>query len=372
MRRKRQRAVPFLEDTLSDDVFRELQQRLDAYSLGFPATDSGIELDILRHLFSEQNAAMFLTMTRMLETPESVAQRLDRPADEVAAHLEDMARKGLLFRLEKGGAVRYGAVPFVHGLLEFQITRLDSKLAEMVDRYLNEGFGDAVVQSADYFLRTIPVQKSIDVTHHVASYEDACEILNSRGLIVVTDCICRKRQSLADQGCGKPLEACFMFGSMAQYYLDHDMGRQVTPEEATEIVSEAQKAGLVTQPATAQNPAGLCNCCGDCCGVLRSLNIHPRPAEMVFSNHYAVVDADVCSGCEACVERCQMGAISLGGNDVSVVDLDRCIGCGLCVVSCPTEAARLSPKSADEWRTPPANSREQMMAMAQKRGIQFR
>jgi len=64
--------------------------------------------------------------------------------------------------------------------------------------------------------------------------------------------------------------------------------------------------------------------------------------------------------------------VFLGENDVSVVDLDRCIGCGLCVVSCPTEAARLAPKPADEWRTPPANSREQMMAMAKKRGIRFR
>lgn len=69
--------------------------------------------------------------------------------------------------------MKYGAIPFVHGLLEFQITRLDSKFAEMVDRYLDEGFGEILVQSADYFLRTIPVQKSIDVTHHVASYEDA-------------------------------------------------------------------------------------------------------------------------------------------------------------------------------------------------------
>ena len=35
-------------------------------------------------------------------------------------------------------------------------------------------------------------------------------------------------------------------------------------------------------------------------------------------------------------------------------------------------SARLVPKPADEWPTPPANSREQMMDMAQKRGIQFR
>jgi len=356
---------------MSDNIFRELQQRLDTYSLGFPATDSGIELDILHYLFNETDAAMFLSITRMLETPESVAQRLDRPVDQVAAHLEEMARKGLIFRLEKRGSTRYGAIPFVHGLLEFQIARLDVKLARMMEQYLHEEFKETMAQGADYFLRTIPVYESIDVTHNVASYDDAREILNSKGLIVVTDCICRKQHSLMDQGCGKLMEACFMFGSMAQYYLDHDMGRQVTAEEAIEIVGKAQEAGMVTQPATAQNPAGLCNCCGDCCGVLWSLNKQPKPAEMVFSNHYAVVDAGECNGCEICVERCQMDAISMGKDDVSVVNLDRCIGCGLCVVTCPTEALRLASKPTDEWRTPPANNFEQMMSMAQKRGIPF-
>jgi len=356
---------------MSDNIFRKLQQRLDTYSLGFPATDSGIELDILRYLFDEQDAAMFLAITRMLETPKSVAQRLDRPADEVAAHLEDMARRGLVFRLDKKGSVRYGAIPFVHGLFEFQITRLDVEFAQLVEQYMHEGFEDTMVQGADYFLRTIPVQESIDVTHNVASYEDAIEILNSKGLIVVTDCICRKHRSVIDQGCGKPLEACFMFGSMAQYYLDHDMGRQVTFEQATEIMTKAQEAGLVTQPATAQNPTGMCNCCGDCCAVLWSLNKQPKPAEMVFSNHYAVIDADECTGCEICIERCQMSALSLGENDVVMVNLDRCIGCGLCVVTCPTEAARMMPKPKNEWRTPPANTFEQMMSMAQKRGIPF-
>ena len=33
------------------DLFRELQQRLDLYSVGFPATDSGVEIRILKHLF---------------------------------------------------------------------------------------------------------------------------------------------------------------------------------------------------------------------------------------------------------------------------------------------------------------------------------
>jgi ferredoxin len=158
---------------------------------------------------------------------------------------------------------------------------------------------------------------------------------------------------------------------MGQYYLDHDMGRQVDSHEAIRILTEAQEAGLVTQPATSQNPGGMCNCCGDCCGVLIALNRHPKPAEVVFSNHYAEADHDACTGCEACLERCQMGALKMNDDDLVKIDLDRCIGCGLCVTICPTEAMQLVPKPKDRYRTPPANTFEQMMFMAKKRGIHF-
>jgi Fe-S-cluster-containing hydrogenase component 2 len=225
---------------------------------------------------------------------------------------------------------------------------------------------------ADCFLRTIPVQESIEVTRNVASYDDAVEILRSKPFIVVTDCICRKTADLADDDCGKLLEACFMFGSMGQYYLDRGMGRKISLDEAVDILTRCREAGLVTQPATSQNPAGMCNCCGDCCGVLRALNKHSRPAEMVFSNHFAVVENDDCTGCEVCLDRCQMDAFSMNDDGLAVVNEERCIGCGLCVTTCPTEALKLVSKSEAEFRTPPASMAEQMMLMAQKRGLPFR
>ena len=129
------------------------------------------------------------------------------------------------------------------------------------------------------------------------------------------------------------------------------------------------KDQLVTPPATSQNPAGMCNCCGDCCGVLRALNKHPKPAELVFSNHYALADNAECTGCETCLDRCQMGALSMTDQGLVRVDPDRCIGCGLCVPSCPAEALRLMPKSGEAHRTPPATAMEQMMLLAQKRGV---
>lgn len=354
---------------MEETLYRKMQKQLDQYSMGFPATKSGIELKILNYLFSEADAEMFISLTPMLEAAQAVASRLGRPEADVVAQLDDMAENGLLFRLKKEGGARYGTIPFIHGLFEFQVKDLKPELAKMTKTYFEEAFDGAMQAGADYFLRTIPVQESIEVSHNVASYDDAVEILKSKSLIVLTDCICRKTADLIDSDCGKPLEACFMFGSMGQYYLDRDMGRKITLEEATDILTKCREAGLVTQPATAQNPAGMCNCCGDCCGVLGAINKHPKPSEIVFSNYFAEVVSNDCTGCETCLDRCQMGALSINDDDLAAVDNDRCIGCGLCVTNCPAEAMKLIPKSDAEFRTPPATMLEQMMLMAQKRGV---
>ncbi len=188
-------------------------------------------------------------------------------------------------------------------------------------------------------------------------------------LIVVTDCICRKQKGLIDQSCDKPLETCFMFGAMAQYYLDNQMGRRIDINEAIQILSDAQAAGLVTQPATAQNPGGMCNCCGDCCGVLRALNQHPRPADLVFSNYVAMMDPELCVGCQTCIDRCQMNALVMNDQDRADINPDRCIGCGLCVTTCPSGALSLKLKVGDQFRVPPVTGSDQMMAMAKERGL---
>ena len=352
---------------MSEEVYRKLQERLDTYSVGFPATASGVEIKILKVLFSLEDAEMFLEMTQKLETAERIAERTGRPLEQVADQLETMTDKGLLFRLKRGGATRYAAIPFVHGLFEFQVKDLGVELAELMEQYHKEGFKQAFENSGGMFLRTVPVQAVIEAGHHVAAYDDAVAMLKDKEPIVVTDCICRKQQQAVGEGCGKASEACFMFGSMGQYYIDKGMGRQVDVEEAITLLKKAQDDGLVTQPATTQNPHGMCNCCGDCCGVLRSLRSYPKPAEMVYSNHFAAVDADLCTGCETCLERCQMDAISLNADDVAEIDRDRCIGCGLCITTCPTEAMLL--KAKEDHYTPPATTTEQMLTMAQKRGL---
>ena len=353
---------------MSDTIFRDLQKRLDSYSLGFPATKTGIEITILKRLFTEKDAEMFLNMSPLVEEPAAVSARLGRPAEEVAAQLEDMAQRGLLFRLKKGESLKYGAIPFMHGLMEFQVKRLDREMGELIEQYFDQGFHQAIADVKGMFLRTVPVHESITVGHHIAAFEDARAILEKNEIIVVTECICRKEKNVFDKGCGKPLEACFMFGSMARYYIDNKLGRRVNLEEAIDLLTKAQEAGLVTQPGTAQNPAGMCNCCGDCCGVLGAVKKFSKPAELVFSNYQAVTDRESCTGCEICLDRCQMDAITMT-DGIAEINLDRCIGCGLCVTTCAVNAMSIKAKDAAARRIPPATSGEQMMQIARNRGI---
>ncbi len=354
---------------MPEDIFRRLQQRLDMYSLGFPSTESGIEIKILKKLFNENDAEMFLNMSPNLEEATSVAERLGRPVEEVGTQLEDMTKRGLLFRLKKGASVKYGAIPFMHGLVEFQIKRFDREMGELLEAYLNEKFHQSIADIEGLFLRTIPIEKSIIPEHHVAAFDDAVAIIRKNDTIAVAECLCRKEKKIMGKGCGKPLEACMMFGSMAKYYIDNNLGRQVNAEEAINIVRQAQEAGCVTQPGTAQNPAGMCNCCGDCCAILNAIKKFPKPAELVFSNYQATVNSENCTGCEICLERCQMEAITINPDGVAEVNLDRCIGCGLCVTTCPTEAINLREKPEAQKRTPPATSSEQIMRIAKHRGV---
>ncbi len=54
----------------------------------------------------------------------------------------------------------------------------------------------------------------------------------------------------------------------------------------------------------------------------------------------AKIDADKCTGCEACIESCPSEAIKMA-NGKAVIDNDLCVDCGVCVDECPVEAIEM-------------------------------
>ncbi len=93
----------------------------------------------------------------------------------------------------------------------------------------------------------------------------------------------------------------------------------------------------------------------------------PVPSAAVQSNYFAQVDDEECSGCETCVDRCQMEAIDII-DEIAKINLDRCIGCGLCVTTCPEEALSLIKKPEDLQYLPPKTGMETYIKIAQERG----
>jgi Na+-translocating ferredoxin:NAD+ oxidoreductase subunit B len=350
-----------------EDIYEKVRERLDTMGTGFPQTENRLELRILKRLFNEEEAELFLHLAPMLEAPAQVAQRLGRDPQKTAELMEQMAVNGLIFRQRKGDRVRYAAVPFVVGIFEFQLNRLDRELAREMDEYLETAFGEIMHTSVTRLLRTIPINRNLVAQWPVAPYEDAMTIIDSKDIIAVAPCICRTMSKLNEKGCGKPLEACFSFGSHAHYYVENHMARYVTKEEAKDILRHNEEAGLVLQPFNSKMVGGMCSCCGDCCGMLRSLKKQPHPANSVQSSYFAEVHSEDCVGCETCLERCQMEAITMV-EDLAVIDLNRCIGCGLCVTSCATEALHLIKKPEETMYSPPESGAETYIRLAEERG----
>ena len=136
------------------DLYEKLGQRLDDMATGYPATQNGIELKILKKIFTDSDVEMFLMLTPMLETPQSVADRLNLPEKETAAHLENMAKRGILFRQKKNDIVRYAAIPFVVGVFEFQLNTVDEILARDLEVYYNQALGKTFQSWSTPVMRT--------------------------------------------------------------------------------------------------------------------------------------------------------------------------------------------------------------------------
>jgi ferredoxin len=348
------------------DMYQKLAKYLDNLPAGFPSTETGVELRILKRLFSEEEARITTGLTMMPEPVSAIAQRMGQNEAELTPTLEEMSKKGLIFRSTRGGKTHYMAAQFVIGIWEYHLNDLDESLIRDVNEYLPHLAQKRWNKQKTKQLRVVPISRSIDAELSVMSYEIAEKIIKKQSKIVVSPCICRREHEMVGKGCDKPKETCLVFGTGAYYYEENGLGRSITEDEALAVLDAGLKAGLVLQPGNAQKPSNICLCCGCCCQILKNLKTLDRPAQAVHTNFYAEVTVEDCIACEACVDRCQVEAIQV--EDTARVDPDRCIGCGLCVTVCGENAMTLKQKDDADLYVPPKNTFKAYLKMAQERG----
>ncbi len=354
---------------MSNDVYGKLAKRLDALPNGFPATASGVELELLAKLFTPEEAALAATLRLTEEPADVIAERAGVEAEKAYDTLKEMARRGLIRAGRGRGELVFSLMPFVVGFYEEQLPRMDAELAMLVERYLQETQGAGMTTSAPALHRVIPVEESIPFELEIFPYERASQLLENAKSWGVRDCICRIQQRLIGKGCDHPVESCLVFAPVEGAFDHSEVDRAISKEEALRILREAEAAGLVHSTGNYREPHYyICNCCTCCCGILRGVAEFGVPTAVARADFQAVVDADTCAGCRDCVDCCQFAALSVPG-DTCTVDLARCVGCGLCATVCPTGALHLERRPAGEVPPPPKDIKEWGMERAEQRGI---
>jgi Pyruvate/2-oxoacid:ferredoxin oxidoreductase delta subunit len=317
----------------------------------FPATESGVEIRILKRLFSEEDAELTLCLSAIPETLPAIHRRMQgrMSAESLRSKLDEMAARGLIERHEQSSETKYGKSLFVIGIYERQVDRLTEELERDVRQYQKEAFGQALHSQSLPQFRIVPVNQSLTPERQVALYDDIRAFTcRTDGPFAVMNCICRQGKDLLKEPCHQTSlrKNCLMFGDAARAMVRQGAAEFVTREEMLEHLSMADREGLVLEAHNVKNPYFVCCCCGCCCGVLTAAKRLPRPADYFRTNYYAGVDAAICENCGACVPRCQMDAVTAGDGG-AYVEKTRCIGCGLCVSTCPSGAMRLVPKEKE-------------------------
>ena len=334
--------------TDNNEIYRRLQEHLDTLPIGFPATKTGVEIRLLKRLFDLDEAKIALHMKWGFETASDIFERVSEKKitlDQVKDYLNNMAKKGAIFISQRDNIPHYSLAMWVIGMYELQVDNLSKGFLQEVSQYSADGFNEELITSAAKTsqFRIIPINKSLDYKSTIASYNNVRNVIeNFEGPLAVANCICRQRRDLEGDSCklSDLREVCMPLGDFAHHYIRQGMGKEISKQEAMNLITIAEEKGFVIQTSNSQTPWFFCLCCGDCCGYLRGMKSLPRPVDYFGTHYHAVVDSDLCSGCETCLERCQMGALTML-DGISTVNRDRCIGCGLCVPTCPEKAIQL-------------------------------
>jgi electron transport complex protein RnfB len=353
---------------LEQNVYKKLAQRLNAIPNGFPETESGIELKLLAKIFTPEEAALASEMRLTRESAEQISRRTGRDPSKATRILEEMVQKGLIRAKGEGEQRKFGLMPFIVGVYEEQLGRMDAELARLFEEYY-QAFAGGALSHLPSIHKVIPVEKSIPVEVQVFPYEQASALLNNAKSFGLQKCICRVQKALVGEPCKYPVEVCMIFAPTEGAFEDNPDVRAITKEEALQILRETEEAGLIHSSSNVrEGHYYICNCCTCCCGIMRGVSQLGIENSVARSDFYAAVDSEVCTGCETCVERCQFSAPSIADH-ISHVDQKRCVGCGQCVMTCPSGAMTLVRKPEDQISVPPRNMKEWATERAENRGI---
>lgn len=286
-------------------------------------TPNDPEYKILEPIVTEEMAEVALCLKlREPMSASEIASLCGKPVEKTEKLLWDLAYAGVAIVNKVDGVDKFWNEIWVPGHMEMIVNNRENvkkypQIGEAFDAYGKKrapmAAGNVPVGSGP--MRVIPIEESISGETRRASYEEVSKYLNENTIFSVSDCSCRTSREVMGEGCGHLKEdMCIQMGHAAEYYIRTGRARQITREEAFEIIKKAEENGLMHSVTNTDGPGkihAICNCCGCGCFAVRNANMYVNP-DMIRSNYISQVDKDKCVACGECVENCPTNALKLG------------------------------------------------------------
>ncbi len=306
-------------------------------------------IDLLKHMLSPVQAQIAV----LLPAPHAeLAKKVGISIEDVEKNLRDMFERGLAYPKDfsKMDGARFArSLPQLHDATLSDLRwdpKKDPELGRQWEKFYRSGYDR---DHAMWFLQTkiplhriLPAIKALPKNARLEPWEDVREIVKTASTLAVVACSCRARKMSVQEECKfAGVEYCIQFGRGAEYAIKRKSGRELSKEEALNIIYDAEEKGLVHQAWNSQSMEGnpLCNCCPDCCVDWENFKRYkiPTSGRWLRSRWNAYVDERQCNGCALCPSACGFNAIIMKGNK-AVIDEEKCFGCGVCVLKCKPQA----------------------------------
>jgi NADPH-dependent glutamate synthase beta subunit-like oxidoreductase len=281
------------------------------------------EYRILEPVVTDEMAEVALCLQfRVPMSAEETAPLCGKTVEKTASLLWELADAGVCFINKIDGVDKYWYDTWIPGVMEMMVNKIENvrkfpQIGEAMEAYgrVRGPLTAGIFPVGMGLMRVIPIEKAIMGETRRASYEEISGYLNENDIFTVSNCSCRTTREVMGEGCGHLKEdMCIQMGHAAEYYIRTGRGRQITREEAFEIIRRAEENGLMHQIPNTDGPGkthAICNCCGCGCLSLRTAEMFYN-TDMVRSNYVSKVDKDKCVACGECVETCPVGALKLG------------------------------------------------------------
>ncbi len=306
-------------------LIMKLANKISIESLTYTGiTANDPEYKILDVVVTDEMAAVGLGLkVRKYLTTADVAKKVKKPEDYCFEQLWQLADAGVVKLAKNDKGVDTWFLPiWVPGIMECMVANTANAekfpvLGECFEEYTRRRTKILApnMPIGNGLMRVIPVEKAISGETKARSFEEISHFVENATLLAVSDCTCRRSRRLMGEGCGHlETDMCIQLNDGAEYFIRTGKARQITKEEAYEIIKRAEDNGLVHQTPNLDGPGealAICNCCGCSCFALR-VGEYYNAYDFNRSNYVAQVDSEKCVACGQCVENCQVNAPKLG------------------------------------------------------------